>query len=97
MKHLRVLLLLLCIPLFTTAQSDGSARKKQKQAEKKKQEQVKKQMKAEELGRKRHYNLQSKEVKKRMRKNKRRYNHVDSFDRRPNLIQRIFPRKKPGQ
>jgi Na+-transporting methylmalonyl-CoA/oxaloacetate decarboxylase gamma subunit len=96
-RTLFLLLLVLITGLQVMSQSDGSARKKQKDAEKKKQEQIKKQMKAEEKGRKKHYNIQSKDVKKRMRKNKRRYNHVDSFDRRPNFIQRIFPRKRPGQ
>ncbi|MBK7965409.1 MAG: hypothetical protein IPK10_09050 [Bacteroidetes bacterium] len=50
------------------AQEDGSAKKKQKKAEKAKQEQIKKQRKAEEIGRKRHAKIQSKEVKKRWKK-----------------------------
>ncbi|MBK7887407.1 MAG: hypothetical protein IPJ86_08915 [Bacteroidetes bacterium] len=95
-SFLRILLFVLILPVaFATAQSDGSARKKQKQAEKAKQEQIKKQMKADEIGRKRHLKLQSKDVKKRWKKNKRKYKHVDSFDRRPNFWQRIFPRKRP--
>lgn len=95
-RLLRFFLFVFLLPVsMSLAQSDGSANKKQKQAEKAKQEQIKKQMKAEEIGRKRHAKLQSKEVRKRWKKNKRRYKHVDSFDRRPNLWQRIFPRKRP--
>lgn len=95
-RRIGLILCLLILPLtFLVAQSDGSASKKQKQAEKAKQQQIKKQMKAEEIGRKRHYKLQSKDVKKRWKKNKHRYKHVDSFDRRPNFFQRLFPRKRP--
>lgn len=77
------------------AQSDGSASKKQKQAAKAKKEQVRKQQKAEKEGKKRHFKIQSKDVQKRWKKNNRRYKHVDAYDRRPNLWQRIFPRKRP--
>jgi len=92
---LSVLLFGLLVTCSTLAQSDGSAGKKQRKAEKVKQEQAKRQMKADELGRKRHIKLQSASVKKRWKKNKRRFKHVDAFDRRPGLIQRIFPRKRP--
>jgi hypothetical protein len=96
MKKLKIFLLLLMIP-FTVAfaQEDGSAKKKQKKAEKAKQEQIKKQRKAEELGKKRHAKIQSKEVKKRWKKNKRRYKHVDSFDKKTSLWRKIFPRRRP--
>ncbi len=97
MKHfLRLFLFLAFLGLSPAfSQSDGSARKKQKQAEKAKQEQIKKQMKAEEIGRKRHLKLQSKDVKKRWKKNKRKFKHVDSFDKRARWRQKIWPHKRP--
>lgn len=96
MKKVIILILLLMQVFFVAdAQSDGSARSKQKKAEKAKIEQEKKQRKAEEEGRKRHYKLQSKNVKKRWKKNGRRFGHVDTFDRKPSLWRRVFPRKHP--
>lgn len=88
-------LLLLIMVQHTEAQAENGNSKAQRKAEKAKQEQIKKQHKAEEEGRKRHLKLQSKDVKKRWKKNKKRYKHVDAFDRRPNFWQRIFPRKRP--
>lgn len=101
MKHLRLILLLTLLAGSAAvsevhAQESPKATKAQRTADKKKEQQVKASAKAEEKGRKRHYNLQSKEVKKRMKRNKHRYDHVDSFDRRPNFIQRIFHRKPPS-
>lgn len=91
-----VLLIFLGVSNAIYSQStSGGTTKAQRKAEKAKQEQVKKQQKAEDEGRKRHLKLQSKDVKKRWKKNKKRYKHVDAFDRRPNFWQRIFPRKRP--
>lgn len=96
MKKLRLLLFVLLIPFSVAmSQSEGSTTKQQKKAEKAKQAQIKKQRKAEELGKKRHAKIQSKEVKKRWKKNKRRYKHVDSFDKKSSLWRRIFPRRRP--
>jgi hypothetical protein len=74
----------------------AQATKAQKKAEKKQEEQKRNAIKAEEKGRKHHLKLQSKDVQKRMKRNKKRYHHVDSFDRRPGFWQRLFPRKKPS-
>ncbi|MFM9007059.1 MAG: hypothetical protein ACKORE_00585 [Bacteroidota bacterium] len=100
---IRVILrvILSVILLFTThlglmAQSDGSARSKQKKAEKAKVDQAKKQAKADELGRKRHAKLQSKEVRKRWKRNNRRYRHIDSYDNRSTFWRRVFPKKRPS-
>ncbi len=71
-----------------------SATKAQKKAEQKKEQQARIAKKAEEKGRKRHEAIQTKDVRKKMKRNKKRYNHVDSYDRRPNFIQRIFKRKR---
>jgi hypothetical protein len=60
-----------------------------------KQKQMKRQMKAEEIGRKRHNKIQSKDVKKRWKKNKRKYKHVDSFDKRAGWRKKLWPRKRP--
>ncbi len=76
-------------------QTDASAKKKQKKADKAKQEQIKKQRKAIEIGKKRHAKIQAKETKKRWKKNKRRYKHVDSFDKKTSLWRKIFPRRRP--
>ncbi len=79
------------------AQTEGtSATKAQKTAKKKKEQQFKNSAKAQKEGRKKHEALQTKEVRKRMKKNRHRYQHVDSFDNRPNFIQRIFHRKPPA-
>lgn len=93
LRYLLFLSILASAPAFS--QSDGSARQKQKQAEKAKQEQIKKQMKAEEIGRKRHLKLQSKDVKKRWKKNKKKYKHVDSFDKRAKWRQKLWPHRRP--
>ena len=85
-----------CIFLSTSAVDAQSATKAQKKAEQKQEDQKRSVAKAEEEGRKRHYKLQSKDVKKRMKRNKKRYQHVDTFDRRPGFWQRLFPRKKPS-
>lgn len=80
---------------------DGGERKSKKSkqeraADKKKELQLKKSIKAEKKARKKHRDIQSKKVKKRMKRNDRRYQHVDSYDRRPNFIKRIFPRRRPS-
>jgi hypothetical protein len=88
-----------CILAFSStiyAQSDGSARSKQKKAEQAKIEQQKKQEKADRLGRKRHTKLQSKDVQKRWKRNNRRYRHIDSYDNRTTFWRRLFPRKRPS-
>lgn len=98
MKYLHRILLFLALlsaaPVI--AQSDNKGAKNQKQAEKKKQEQVKKQRKAEEIGRKRHEKIQSKDVKKRWKKNKNKYKHVDTFDKRAKWRKKLWPRKRPS-
>ncbi len=96
MKKLILLILLFVNIQFTHAQSEGGgATKMQKKAAQKKEQQARASEKAEEKGRKHHISIQSKDVKKRMKRNRKRYDHVDSFDRRPNFIQRLFHRKKP--
>jgi Ni/Co efflux regulator RcnB len=79
----------------STAQEKGSSSKAQKKVEKTKELQARKANKSREEGIKRHRKLQSKEVRKKMKRNERRYQHVDSYDRKPNLYRRIFPRKRP--
>jgi len=81
---------------FAFSQSDGKGTNQQKKAEQKKEQQAKASDKSQKKGREHHVSIQSKEVKKRMKRNRKRYDHVDSFDRRPNFIQRLFHRKKPS-
>ena len=59
-------------------------------------QQKKKAKKAEEEGKKRHRKIQTKNVKKRMKRNDKRYQHIDSYDRRPGFIKKLFPRKRPS-
>lgn len=95
-QRLLFFLVLAWLNVFSaTAQTDGNVNKKQKQAAKAKKEQIRRQEKADKKGRKRHFKIQSKDVQQRWKKNKRRYKHVDSYDRRPGFWQRIFPRKRP--
>jgi ribosomal protein L9 len=91
-----IFLLLTGIFLASAADCTGQNTKAQKKAEKKQEEQKRNAIKAEEKGRKHHLKLQSRDVQKRMKRNKKRYHHVDSFDRRPGFWQRLFPRKKPS-
>ena len=78
----------------TDKQSGGS--KKIRKAEKVKEEQAKKQEKAIVEGKKNHRKLQSKEVRRRMKRNDRRYHHSDANDHRPNWLKRLFPKKRPS-
>lgn len=96
-RLLRVCFLVISCLIFSSVSAEAqTATKAQKKAEQKKEDQKRSAAKAEEEGRKRHYKLQSKDVKKRMKRNKKRYDHVDSFDRRPKFWQKLFPRKKPS-
>jgi hypothetical protein len=95
-RVLLVFALLIAAHHILIAQTDGSAGSKQKKAEKAKVEQAKRQAKAEELGRKRHTKLQSKDVKKRWKRNNRRYRHIDSYDNRSTFWRRLFPKKRPS-
>jgi hypothetical protein len=79
-----------------TGEKKGRKSKQVRAAEKKKELQLKKSIKAEKKARKKHRDIQSKKVRKHMKRNDRRYQHVDSYDRRSNLIKRIFPRRRPS-
>lgn len=92
-KYFFLVLLVSAASFLAPAQSPTKAQKK---AEQKKEAQKKRAAKAEAEGKKRHLKLQSKDVQKRMKRNKKRFAHVDSFDRRPNFWQRIFPHKRPS-
>ena len=95
MKRFCILLCcLLSLSATVFSQTDSGKSTQQKKADKKKEQQIKSAKKAEEEGIKKHEELQTKEVRKRMRRNRHRYNHVDSFDRRPNFFQRLFPHKR---
>ena len=90
------LLLLIAVPESGSLAQSGGKSKQEKRAEKKKEEQKKKAKKAEEEGKKRHRKIQTKNVKKRMKRNDKRYQHIDSYDRRPGFIKKLFPRKRPS-
>ncbi len=96
MKHLIVFLLFVSFFNQAIAQSEHKQTKQQRKAEQKKEQQARASIKAEEKGRKHHISIQSKDVKKRMKRNRKRFDHVDSFDRRPNFFQRLFHRKRPS-
>lgn len=89
-------LFLIAVFAFTVAELPAQTTKAQKKAEQKKEEQKARSAKAEKQGKKKHLKLQTKDVQKRMKRNKKRYHHVESFDNKPNLWRRIFPRKRPS-
>jgi chromatin remodeling complex protein RSC6 len=82
--------------LFAQSDKQSGGSKKIRKAEKVKEEQAKKQEKAIVEGKKKHRKLQSKEVRKRMKRNDRRYHHSDANDSRPNWLKRLFPKKRPS-
>lgn len=82
--------------LFAQSDKQAGGSKKIRKAEKVKEEQAKKQEKALIEGKKKHRKLQSKEVRKRMKRNDRRYHHSDANDHRPNWLKRLFPKKRPS-
>ena len=86
-------LLLLLLPLYTLAQESPQATKAQKKAESKKKEQVMNEKKAEIEGRKMHNAIQTKEVRKRMKKSKKEANRWNQ-GRRKFFIARWFEKKK---
>ena len=57
---------------------------------------VQKLQKLHKEGKKKHNKLQSKEVRRRMKRNDRRYHHSDANDSRPNWLKRLFPKKRPS-
>jgi hypothetical protein len=82
--------------LFAQSDKQSGGSKKIRNAEKVKEDQAKKQEKAIVEGKKKHRKLQSKEVRKRMKRNDRRYHHSDANDSRPNWLKRMFPKKRPS-
>jgi hypothetical protein len=82
--------------LFAQSDKQSGGSKKIRKAEKVKEEQGKKQEKAIVEGKKKHRKLQSKEVRKRMKRNDRRYHQSDANDSRPNWLKRMFPKKRPS-
>jgi hypothetical protein len=82
--------------LFAQSDKQSGGSKKIRKAEKVKEDQAKKQEKAIVEGKKKHRKLQSKEVRKRMKRNDRRYHHSDTNDSRPNWLKRMFPKKRPS-
>ena len=83
------------VSVFAQSDKQSGGSKKIRHAEKVKEEQARKQEKAIEEGKKKHLKLQSKEVRRHMKKNNRRYHHSDANDDRPNWLKRMFPKKRP--
>ena len=82
--------------LVTNAQSDGSANSKIKKEEHKKEIREKNKQKSEIEGRKRHENIQTKAVQKRMKKHRKQRIHVDAYERKPFFLKRWFHKKEHG-
>lgn len=89
----RLLMVLLILPILTFAQENSSATKAQKKADKKKQERIEKSRKADLKGKKRHYKIQEKETRKRMKKHRRKVDHTYP-SRRPGFFKRLFGKKQ---
>lgn len=97
LKRLFLVGLSIMLSFSLMAQTDASANKKQKRAEKKHEALKQKSAKAAQKGKERHRDIQTKETRKRMKRHSKRGIHVDSYDRRPNFIKRIFRKKKAKQ
>ena len=69
MKQLIIFLLFVSFFNQANAQSEHKQTKQQRKAEQKKEQQARASIKAEEKGRKHHISIQSKDVKKRMKRN----------------------------
>jgi len=91
-----VIFLFFTSALFAQSDKESGGSKKIRKAERVKEEQAKKQEKSIIEGKKKHRKLQSKEVRKRMKRNDRRYHHSDANDHRPNWLKRLFPKKRPS-
>lgn len=85
--------MLMLLPVFVLAQENPKATKGQKKAEAKKQEQMMNEKKAEIEGRKQHMAIQTKEVRKRMKKSKKDANRWNKGTRKF-FIARWFEKKK---
>ncbi|HLG36043.1 MAG TPA: hypothetical protein VI757_14270 [Bacteroidia bacterium] len=88
-----IVLVLMLLPVFAMAQESTKATKAQKKAESKKKEQVMNERKAEIEGRKQHSAIQTKEVRKRMKKSKKEANRWNK-GKRKFFIARWFEKKK---
>lgn len=91
----RILFLLLALPVFVLAQegSTPKATKAQKKAETKKKERLMNEKKAEIEGRKMHQAIQTKEVRKRMKKSKKEADRWNT-GKRKFFIARWFEKKR---
>lgn len=87
------MLALMLLPVFALAQESPKATKAQKRAESKKKEQAMNEKKAEIEGRKMHSAIQTKEVRKRMKKSKKEANRWNK-GKRKFFIARWFEKKK---
>ena len=89
----KILLLLLVLPAFALAQDSPKATKAQKKAEAKKEQRLMNEKKAEIEGRKMHKAIQTKEVRKRMKKSKKEADRWNT-GRRKFFIARWFEKKR---
>ena len=87
------ILVLMLLPVIAIAQESPKATKAQKKAESKKREQQMNEKKAEIEGRKMHKAIQTKEVRKRMKKSKKDANRWNK-GKRKFFIARWFEKKK---
>jgi|GEM_PF-998040 len=89
-RFLRRLILtgMVLIPLLAAAQ-DNKPNKAQKKSDKKKEQHVENKKKGELKGRKRHMSLQTKEVRKRMKKHSRYINNKHK-NRKSGFFKRLF-------
>src|SRR5258705_9590685 len=90
-----VVLMLMLLRVFAFAQdSNPKATKAQKKADSKKQEQAMNEKKAEIEGRKMHQAIQTKEVRKRMKKSKKEANRWNTGRRKFSLRLGLLPHRR---
>jgi hypothetical protein len=88
-----VIMAFICLPVFSQHNaSDAKPTKAQKKAQKARLQQEKRAQKAIHEGKKRHYQLQDKKTRKRMKKNRRK---VDKYS--PGKPRSFFYRKQPAR
>ncbi len=83
---------LLCTLALSGFAQEAKATKAQKKAEKKKEQKIAKSRKADLKGKSRHYKLQDKKTRKRMKKHRKRVNQHYPGDR-PGFFKRLFRKK----
>ncbi|MCB0763914.1 MAG: hypothetical protein R2815_06995 [Flavobacteriales bacterium] len=94
LRSILVLLLITAIPAANHAQDGISRKKQEKLLEKKAKEEKKADKKRDKEGRKRHLDIQSKDTRKRIKRNTKRAERKGSGRHTDGFFSRLFSRKR---